>query len=222
MTQVRTLRFHIEYGPTPLFDKAREQLKGLAGLNLEIPHARSRFGEREVPLQHLTDFQPECWEVVVVETAVRTGRITYMSLRRKLESNDYLWIVLTSEHVITAWVTRRPSNRAAHPLVVKDGPAWDAAAEGQEPVITGAMVEWADAYARRVRAHRVLAALATAPERPNGDRLAQAARLVLEGRSWNEAAVEAGWDSRRPVDAAIARLLRAIKQKVHAVDQPDP
>lgn len=213
MTQVRTIRFHNEYGPTPLFDKAREQLKGLAGLNLEIPHARSRLGEREVPLQYLTDFQPECWEVVVVETAIRSGRVTYMSLRRKLESNEYLWIVLASEHVITAWVTRRPSNRAAHPLVVKDGPAWDAAAEGREPAITGAMAEWADAYARRVRAHRVLAALATVPERPSGDRLAQAARLVLEGRTWNEAAVEAGWDRRRPVDAAIARLLRAVKHK---------
>jgi hypothetical protein len=211
MTRVPTLRFHTEYGPAPLFAKAREELKGLAGLNLEIPHAQARFDEREVPLNYLTDFQPECWEVVVVETAMRTGRITYMSLRRKLESDEYLWIVVAYEHVITAWMTRRPSNRAAHPLIVEDGPAWDAAAQGLEPAITGAMTEWAGAYARRVRAHRVLAALATAPERPSGDRLAQAARLVLEGHTWNEAAVEAGWDSRKPVDAAIARLLRAGK-----------
>ena len=39
MTQVRTLRFHTKYGPAPLFDKAREQLKGLTGLSLEIPYA---------------------------------------------------------------------------------------------------------------------------------------------------------------------------------------
>lgn len=212
MTQVRTLRFHAEYGPAPLFDTAREQLKGLAGLNLEIPHARTRLDERGVPLQYLTDFQPERWEVIVVETAIRSGRITYMSLRRKLESGEYFWIVLAGEHVITGWVTRRPSNRAAHPLVVREGPAWDAAAEGREPAVTGAMAEWADAYARRVRAHRVIAALATAPERPSGDRLAQAAGLVLEGRTWNEAALEAGWDSRTPVDAAITRLLRAANR----------
>lgn len=212
MTHVRTLRFHTEFGPAPLFDKAREQLKRLAGLNLEIPHAQARFDEREVPLQHLTDFQPECWEVVVVETATRTGRITYMSLRRKLESGEYLWIVLAHEHVITGWVTRRPSNRAAHPLNVTDGPAWDAAADGKEPAVTGAMAQWADAYARRVRAHRVLAALAAVPERPSGDRLAQAAGLVLEGRSWNEAAVEVGWESRAGLDAAITRLLRAVKR----------
>ncbi|UBV13015.1 hypothetical protein [Mycolicibacterium fortuitum] len=212
MTRVRTLRFHTEYGLAPLFDKARGQLKGLAGLNLEIPHARSRFDERGGPLQYLTDFQPESWEVVVVETAVHTGGITYMSLRRKVESNEYLWIVLAHEHVITAWVTRRPSNRAAHPLNVKDGPAWDAAAEGKEPAVTGAMAEWADAYARRVRARQVLAALATVPERPSGDRLALAARLVLKGHTWNEAAVEAGWGSRAPVDAAITRLLRAVKR----------
>jgi hypothetical protein len=222
MTQVRTLRFHTDYGPAPLFGKAREQLNLLAGLNLEIPHAQARFDERGVPKQYLTDFQPECWEVITVETAVRTGRITYMSLRRKIESTEYLWIVLASEHVITAWVTERPSNRATHPLIVKDGPAWDAAAQGREPAVTGAMAEWGDAYARRVRAQQVLAALATVPERPSGDRLAEAARLVLEGRTWNEAAVEAGWDSRRPVDAAIARLLRAVKHKVREVSQPGP
>ncbi|WP_018601005.1 hypothetical protein [Mycobacterium sp. 155] len=212
MTQVRTLRFHTEHGPAPLFDKAREQLKGLAGLNLEIPHAQSRFDEREIPRQYLTDFQPELWEVVTVETAVRTGRIVYMSLRRKLDPEKYLWIVLASEHVITAWVRERPSTRAAHPLIVKDGPAWDAAAEGREPAITGAMAEWADAYARRVRAHRVLVALAATPERPSGDRLAHAAERVLSGSTWNEAAATAGWAGRAGMDAAIARLLRAVRR----------
>lgn len=143
---------------------------------------------------------------------MRTGRITYMSLRREIEPKTYCWIVLATEHVITAWVTERPGTRATHPLIVKDGPAWDAAAEGREPAITGAMSEWAAAYTRRVRAHQVLAALATVPERPSGERLARAARLVLEGRTWNEAAVESGWDSRAPVDGAITRLLRAVKR----------
>lgn len=141
MTRVRTLTFHIEYGPEPLFDKAREQLKDLAGLGLEIPHAKSRFDERGIPLQYLTDFQPERWEVITVETAVRTGRITYMSLRRRLESKKYLWIVLAFEHVITAWMTESPSNRATNPLIVKDGPAWNAAAVGREPIRTHVMAE---------------------------------------------------------------------------------
>lgn len=221
MTQVRTLRFHTKYGPAPLFDKAREQLRNLAGLNVEIPHAQARFDERGVPKQYLTDFEPECWELIVVETAVRTGRITYMSLRREIESKEYLWIVLASEHVITAWVTARPSNRATHPLIVKDGPAWDEAAEGREPAVTGAMAEWANAYARRVRAQQVLAALATVPERASGDRLACAARLALEGRTWNEAAAEAGWVSRSGLDAAIVRLFRAVKRKERATSQTD-
>ncbi|MBU8824544.1 hypothetical protein [Mycolicibacterium goodii] len=50
------------------------------------------------------------------------------------------------------------------------------------------------------------------PERPSGDRLAQAARVALEGRTWNQAAVETGWDSRAGMDAAIALLLRAVKR----------
>lgn len=66
-----------------------------------------------------------------METAIRSGRITYMSLRCMLESGEYFWIVLAGEHVITSWVTRRPSTRAAHPLIVREGPAWDAAAEGR-------------------------------------------------------------------------------------------
>jgi len=212
MAKVRTLRFHTEYGPAPLFDKAREQLNDLAGLSLETPHAKSRFDERGIPLQYLTDFQPERWEVITVETAVRTGRIIYMSLQRKLESKKYLWIVLAFEHVITAWITESPSNRATNPLIVKGGPAWDAAAEGREPIRTHAMVEWEEAYARRVRAHRILTALATLPERPSGDRLAHAARFVLAGGTWNEAAVGAGWSTREGMDAAVARLLRAVKR----------
>ncbi len=94
MTNVRTLRFHTQYGPTPLFDKARQQLMELTGLGLEIPHARFRFEERGIPLEYLTDFQPQHWEVMTVETNVRTGRITYMSLRRNVEARKYLWIVL--------------------------------------------------------------------------------------------------------------------------------
>ncbi len=212
MTQTRTLRFHTKHGPAPLFDKAREQLKRLAGLNLEIPHARSRFEERGVPLQYLTDFQPECWAVITVETAMRSGRITYMSLRRKIESGQYLWIVLATEHVITAWVTDSRSDRATNPLIVKDGPAWEAAAEGREPAITGALVEWGDGYSRRVRALRVLDAVAALPERPSAERLACAARRVLRGGTWNEAAAAAGWASRSGLDASIVRLLRAVKR----------
>lgn len=208
MTQVRTLRFHVKYGPATLFDKAREELKGLDGLNLEIPHAKARFDERDVPRQYLTEFQPACWEVVMVETAVRTGRVTYMSLRRKLESKCYLWIVLAFEHVITAWVTESPSNRATNPMIVKDGPAWDAAAAGR----TGSFAGWANAHAHRGRARRVLAALAALPERPSAERLACAAQRVLAGDTWNEAAAEAGWASRASMDAAIARLFRTVKR----------
>ncbi|WP_301123814.1 hypothetical protein [Mycolicibacterium fortuitum] len=211
MTQVRTLRFHTKYGPTLLFDKAREQLNGLSGLNLQIPHAQSRFAERDIPAQHLTRFQPELWELITVETAVRTGRITYTSLRRKLAPAQYLWIVLAHEHVITAWTTERPSNRATHPLIVKDGPAWDAAAEGREPAVTRSMAAWGGEYARRCRAHQVLTALAASPDRPSAERLAQAARLALAGATWNEAAATAGWTSRTGMDAAIARLLRSAK-----------
>ncbi|OWM01278.1 hypothetical protein B7435_17105 [Mycolicibacterium peregrinum] len=212
MTQTRTLRFHTKYGPARLFDKAREQLKHLAGLSLAIPHARSRFDERGVPLQYLTDFQPERWELFTVETAVRTGRITYMSLRRRIEPTQYLWIVLAAEHVITAWVTESRSDRATNPLIVRDGPAWEAAAKGHEPAITGALAEWGDQYTRRVRALRVLDAVAALPERPSGQRLAHAATLVLRGRTWNEAAAEAGWSNRAGLDAAIMRLLRAVKR----------
>lgn len=218
MVNVPTLRFHTDFGPAPLFDKAREQLKALAGLSLEIPHAKSRFEQRGIPLQYLTDFQPGDWEVITIETAARTGRITYMSLRRKVESKEYLWVVLAFEHVITAWVTKRPSNRAAHPLIVKDGPAWDAAAEGREPKGSQAQAEWEVARNRRVRAEKVLDAVAALPERPISERLAKAARLVLAGASWNEAAAEAGWASRKGLDFAITRLLRAVEQCGHAGD----
>jgi hypothetical protein len=81
-------------------------------------------------MEHLTDFQPDDWELMTVDTAVRTNRITYMSLRRKLEARQYLWIVLAFEHVITAWVSERPGDRATNPLIVKEGPAWDAVAAG--------------------------------------------------------------------------------------------
>jgi hypothetical protein len=218
MTNVRTLRFHTKYGPAPLFDKARAQLKDLAGLSLEIPHTKSRFEERGIPLQYLTDFQPERWAVITVETAVRTGRITYMSLQRKLESKKYLWIVLAFEQVITAWMTESPRNRGTNPLIVKDGPAWDAFAEGRELMRTQALAEWEEAYARLVRAQRILTALDTLPERPSGDRLAHAAKLVLAGGTWSEAAVGAGWASRKGMDATIARLLRAVKRSGRAGD----
>lgn len=218
MGNVRTLKFHTRYGPAPLFDKARGELKELAGLNLEIPHAKSRFDEREIPLRHLTDFQPERWEVMTVETAVNTGRITYMSLRRKLGSGEYLWIVLAYEHVMTAWITRSAKIRAADPLIVRDGPAWDAAAAGLDPKRSGAVAKWEQDRARRLRARRVLIALVTSPARPSGNRLADAARLVLAGDSWNDAAAATGWVSPASLDAAVKRLLRAAKRSGPARD----
>jgi hypothetical protein len=212
MAKIRTLRFHTAYGPSQLFDRAGGQVKDLAGLSLDIPHAKSRFEERGIPLEYLTDFQPELWEVITVDTAMRTGRIAYIALKRELEAQQYLWIVLAFEHVITAWITESSSDRATNPLIVKDGPAWDAAAEGREPPRTHAMVEWEQAYARRVRAHRILTALATVPERPSGDRLANAAKSILAGGNWSEAAAETGWATRDSMDAAIARLFRAVRR----------
>lgn len=212
MGKPRTLRFHTTYGPAPLFDKARDQLKDLAELNLEIPHAQSRFTERGIPLQHLTDFRPEYWELITVETAVRTGRIVCISLRLELDSYKDLWIVLVFEHVITAWISHRRRIRTTDPLIVKDGPAWDAAAAGQDPKITPAMAEWEQAYARLVRAQRILTTLAALPERPNGARLSHAARFVLAGGSWKDAAAAGGWASRKSLDTAIERVFRAAKR----------
>ena len=182
----------------------------MTGLDLEIPHARSRFEERGIPLEYLADFQPELWDLVTVETNVRSGRITNMSLPRKLESKRYLWIVLAFGHVITAWIADTNSNRATNPLIVRDGPAWDAAAEGRRPKRTQAVAEWEPVHARQVHARRVLIALAHQPECPNSDRLEQAARIILAGGTWDDAAVGAGWMTRDAMDAAIGRLLQAV------------
>lgn len=222
MNRVRTLSFHTKYGPAPLFDKARQQLTDLTGLSLDIPHARFRFEERGIPLEYLTDFQPEHWEVITVETNVRTGRITYMSLRRNLESRRYLWIVIAFEHVITAWIRETPRSRLTNQMIVKDGPAWDAAARGEEPIRTQAIAEWEAVRARSVRAREILAALANLPEHPSGDRLAHAANLVLAGGTWKRAVVEAGWASPQELDTAIGRLLRSVKRNVSEATAQKP
>lgn len=220
MTNVRTLRFHTKYGPTPLFDKARQQLTELAGLGLEIPHAKSRLEARGIPMEYLTDFQPQHWEVMTVETNVRTGRITYMSLRCNVEARKYLWIVLAFEHVITAWIRDTPRSRVTGQMIVKDGPAWDAAARGEDPIRTQAVGEWEAVRRRSVRAREVLAALATASEYPSADRLAHVANLVLAGSTWKRASIETGWRSPQEMDTAIGRLLQAIKPKVAAAPKP--
>lgn len=213
MGKVRTFRFHAEYGPARLFEEAYEQLNSLAGLSLLIPHANSRVHERQIPLQYLTDFRPGCWEVMTVELTVRTGRIAYMSLRSEIEARNYLWIVLAHEHVITAWIDRKARTRATHPQIVKDGPAWEAAAAGCWQEKTRAQVEWEEAWMRRARAQEVLDALSSSPDRPRGDRLAYAMRLVLAGATWSEAAAGAGWDTRSGLKAAIGRLLRAVDRE---------
>lgn len=218
MTKIRTFRFHTKHGPALLFETAGEQLKALTGLNLEIPHAKSRLDEREVPLGFLTDFQPEDWELITVETAVKTSRIIYMSLRRKLALENYLWIVLAFEHVITAWITDSSSQRATNPLIVKDGPVWDALAENLEPRKTPAMFEWEQAYIRRARGHQILAALTSLPERPNGNRLAHAAELAIAGSTWTDAAAATGF-TRKSLDATSDRVLRAAKQSRSAADR---
>ncbi|MGE2835808.1 hypothetical protein [Mycobacterium sp. SMC-4] len=190
-------------------------------MSLEIPHAKTRLDEREIPLEYLSDFRPEQWELITVETALRTGGIAYMSLRRELEPKRYLWIVLALEHLITAWITDRARNRATSPLIVKDGPAWDAAAEGSEPKRTKAMLEWEQTYIRLARAHQILVALAALPPRPNGDRLAHAAQLAISGSTWTEAAAAAGFASRKSLDATAARVLRSAKRSRPAAEDPE-
>ncbi|MDG4666682.1 hypothetical protein [Mycobacterium sp. 236(2023)] len=218
MTKVRTFRFHATHGPPRLFDMAREQLNALAGLGLEIPHARSRFDERDVPLEYLADFDPQRWELITVETAVSTGRIAYMSLRTMLESENYLWIVLAYEHVITAWITDNRGRKSTNPLNVTGGPVWESYAQG-ELAKTAAILDWEQAYIRRVRAHQVLTALANRPkDRPNRERLERAAKIAFDGGTWPEAAAAGGWPSRSGLKAAIRRVLRAAER---SHDPPD-
>ncbi len=73
-TRFEKARFHVETGPTALFDRVRFKMTGRRELRWHAAHLRERAAERRAPLEQLMTFDAARWELVTAEVRVDTGK----------------------------------------------------------------------------------------------------------------------------------------------------
>lgn len=103
-----TSRFHVEYGPTSLFERVYYKMNKSKTLKLHGNHFNTRFKERNIPLSilhNLLNFDPIEWRLITVEVRNDTGKFVNSTWEKTIEKNK-IWITIGLGDVVQTIVIK--------------------------------------------------------------------------------------------------------------------
>lgn len=121
---VEVVRFHVETGPAPLFVRVRQVLAGVRRLRLHGAHLAERIAGQDAPLAHLEKFDPELWQLMLVEARTDTGKFVSTSWRRSYPGGDW-WVVIGFGDTVRTLYRASQGKRGQGENIVTGGPLWD-------------------------------------------------------------------------------------------------
>jgi hypothetical protein len=125
-TRFEKARFHVETGPAALFDRVRFKLSACRPLKMHAAHLQARVAERSAPLELLTAFDPQQWQLQMAEVRTDTGKFVNSAWAVEVSGQSWLVVIGFDDTVETVIPTdgRSPGER-----VVQGGPLFDRVAQ---------------------------------------------------------------------------------------------
>ncbi|MFE9169015.1 hypothetical protein ACFYNZ_05710 [Streptomyces kebangsaanensis] len=118
-----TARFHIESGPVSLFTRIRHILREPMRLKPHGTHATQSLQQRGAPLEELTNFDPESWELVSAEVRTDTGKWVKSTWRIRADARDW-WVVVGLGNALVTVIDVDPWRRGMGQGIVTGGPLY--------------------------------------------------------------------------------------------------
>jgi hypothetical protein len=116
-----TARFHVESGPASLFTRIRHILREPVRLKAHGAHVAQRLQERSAPLQDLTNFDPESWQLVSAEVRTDTGKWVKSTWRVRADARDW-WVVVGLGNALVTVIDVEPWRRGSGDSILTQGP----------------------------------------------------------------------------------------------------
>lgn len=105
-----TARFHVESGPDSLFIRVRHILSEPLRLKAHGAHVTERLRQRGAPLETLTRFDPESWELVSAEVRTDTGKWVKSTWRVRADER-FWWVVVGLGNALVSVIDVDPWRR---------------------------------------------------------------------------------------------------------------
>ncbi|MEV7862124.1 hypothetical protein AB0O86_25680 [Streptomyces hirsutus] len=118
-----TARFHVETGPGSLFTRVRHILGEPVRLKAHGAHVTERLQQRGAPLEKLTRFDPEGWELVSAEVRTDTGKWVKSTWRVRADGRDW-WVVTGLGNSLVTVIDVDPRRRGRGESIVTEGPLY--------------------------------------------------------------------------------------------------
>lgn len=122
MIRFETARFHVDSGPSELFERVRQKMTGRRTLRLHATHFAQRATERAAPREQLAAFDSEAWELLTVEVRTDTARFVNSGWRLVVDGQTWWVVIGLHDTVETAYLGTK---RGDGPAVVTCGALFD-------------------------------------------------------------------------------------------------
>lgn len=105
------VRFHVDYGPTSLFERVRFKMRDVHSLKMDGAHFNSRMSERNIPpeiIDCLTSFDINEWSLKTAEVRKDRGKFYNSTWERVIDGKRY-WVTIGIGDFITTIVCKDSS-----------------------------------------------------------------------------------------------------------------
>ena len=104
-------RFHIQFGPSSLFERVQFKMKDVHKLYLQGTHYRKRLSERDIPgdiLEALLDFDANTWTLQTAEVRIDRGKFVNSTWEKIIDGHHY-WVTIGIGNYVKTIVDRTTS-----------------------------------------------------------------------------------------------------------------
>ncbi|MFF5253073.1 hypothetical protein ACFY4K_13615 [Streptomyces leeuwenhoekii] len=115
-----TARFHAESGPDSLFTRVRHILSRPLRLKAHGAHVTERLQQRGAPVETLTRFDPESWELISAEVRTDTGKWVTSTWRARADGRSW-WVVIGLGDTLVTVIDVDPRRRGMGQDIVTGG-----------------------------------------------------------------------------------------------------
>lgn len=114
-------RFHVDYGPTALFERIRFKFQDARELQLHGSHFEMRAQDRAAPIKNFRHFNPKIWKLVMAEVRTDTGK--FVNTTWEVEIAEQLWWVVIgfNDTIMTVIGVNKGRKGSSSPDIIRNG-----------------------------------------------------------------------------------------------------
>ena len=133
-TRFQKGRFHVDSGPSSLFERIHYKMDTVCSLNLSAKHFIERCKERILPseiIQKMQNFNIHEWKLIVGEVRVDTGKFVNSTWEYTYENEKY-WLTIGFGNVAETIVKKESGGKDK---IIESGAIYDFVATVNEKLI---------------------------------------------------------------------------------------